>query len=589
MMRRSNLWFITLLLVFLAGCQYLIDSTGPEVNITDPVGDTVQAGNITVTASVSDTDSGLKSARILIDGSVIGEVQTYPRDEEGRYQTLSDTVSESIASLATGTYTITVLAVNGFGVETTATKEIEVVAETAGPGGETDQEAPTAEWISPNEGDIVTGVVPLAVFASDDIGVVRVEFYAGSTLLATDANAPFSFDWDTTDPTIGRADGPVTLEARAFDAVGRVGSAAINIQVLNSGVPPTLDLRQPSEGADVGIQFTVTAEITRQGEDFTWVDDAGRHLWARIYDQVGNLVVEGYMTSDGTDAGTEPLDNEDFVARRDFNLDSFLGELPLDRFTVIVEGTVNVNGSDVRLAQKAEFDVVLETNLPPALILFAPVNADAAGTEPTFGDTLSIVGRVTDDSGSIHSVEVRMVCDACGPGGAAQNKLLFYAQDYDLFSTGVIPLDGTPFVQNATEWALRVIAIDSADLSLRNIIQVEVDVDRAANFGVFSGAWADPVTEPPTGNIDPSAARWTYNFAAPLGTEAEAIAAVTLDGEVQEVIKQTLPVGATDFTYRRTFGDTDIGSWSIDLVLQDSATGVQVTTNSPSVGVSQIN
>lgn len=445
-----------------------------------------------------------------------------------------------------------------------------------------------AEWISPTAGAAVSGTVTWSAFASDDVAVARVEFFVGTTKIGEDTSAPYSVEWDTT----ARDDGTVTLEVVATDGVGRQGTDSITVEIRNDGVPPALDLRQPSAGATVGVQFTVTAEITRRGEDFTWVLDDGRKLWARVYDQVGDLVVEDYFTSDGSDAGVEPLDDVDFVASRDFDLESFRGELPLDQFTLVLEGTVVVNGEEVPLRVESEFDVTLDTNLPPALVVFAPISEQAGVGKPTFGNTLSIVGRVTDDAPPIHSVEVRMVCTACGTGGAPQNKLLLYFDADDLFSTGIIPLDGTPFVGHGDSWELRVVAIDGADTTLRTIIKIPVNVDRTADTGNLEGSWGTPVTEPPTTTIDPSAATWTYTFNAPLANPVEVVAAVNTreDGtqETQEVVKTTLSAGATSFTYRRTFGADDVGSRYIDLVLQDLTTGVQIGSRSPAVGVTDV-
>lgn len=350
MMRRSTIWFAALAIVLLAGCQYFLDSTAPDVAITDPFGSSVAEGEVTISAAISDFDSGLKSARILVNDNP-ALVETYPRDADGRYQTTTDTISRTIAALAPGDYEITVEAVNGFDLTGTASRSITVTEVE-------DQEPPVVEaWLGPDDGETVQGTVALAVAASDDTGVVRVDFYAGTTLLGTDDTAPYTLDWDTTDPTLGTADGPVTLAARAFDAAGRIGRASIEVEVLNAVVLPTLALLQPSDGAEVDSRFSVVAEVTADGVEYAWVPEDSGRLWARVYDPSGDLLVEGYMTSDGANTGTQPGDDASVTVERNFNLDSFLGESPLDGFLVIVEGTVSVDENNVRIAQQAEFDV----------------------------------------------------------------------------------------------------------------------------------------------------------------------------------------------------------------------------------------
>ena len=78
--------------------------------------------------------------------------------------------------------------------------------------------------------------VNLTVTASDNVGVTKVEFYRGSSLIGSDTSAPYTF----TD-TVTRADvGTVAYSARASDAAGNVGNAAqqlnVNIVTLYQGV-----------------------------------------------------------------------------------------------------------------------------------------------------------------------------------------------------------------------------------------------------------------------------------------------------------------------------------------------------------------
>ncbi|GHF33789.1 hypothetical protein HNQ07_000222 [Deinococcus metalli] len=74
------------------------------------------------------------------------------------------------------------------------------------------------------------GIVVLTASASDNTRVSRVEFYQGSTLLATDKAAPFTYETDVTAPRTG-------FTARAYDAAGNVGtSAAFDIVTPYQGV-----------------------------------------------------------------------------------------------------------------------------------------------------------------------------------------------------------------------------------------------------------------------------------------------------------------------------------------------------------------
>jgi poly(hydroxyalkanoate) depolymerase family esterase len=98
------------------------------------------------------------------------------------------------------------------------------------PGG--DATAPTVSIASPGAGATVSGTIAVAVNASDDVGVTRVEVYVDGALAGTDTAAPYSVAVDTTT----RANGAHTLSARAFDAANNAGSSpAVMVTVQNGG------------------------------------------------------------------------------------------------------------------------------------------------------------------------------------------------------------------------------------------------------------------------------------------------------------------------------------------------------------------
>jgi hypothetical protein len=76
----------------------------------------------------------------------------------------------------------------------------------------------------------VSGTVTLEVEATDNVGVARVEFFAGSTKLGEATSAPYTFNWDTA----AYLDGPVTLRARAVDAAGNAAEATLQVTVANA-------------------------------------------------------------------------------------------------------------------------------------------------------------------------------------------------------------------------------------------------------------------------------------------------------------------------------------------------------------------
>ena len=68
-----------------------------------------------------------------------------------------------------------------------------------------------------------SNVVAVTADASDNVGVTKVEFYADSALLGAAISPPYAFPWNFS--TV--ADGQHTLQARAYDAAGNIGSSAV--------------------------------------------------------------------------------------------------------------------------------------------------------------------------------------------------------------------------------------------------------------------------------------------------------------------------------------------------------------------------
>lgn len=108
----------------------------------------------------------------------------------------------------------------------------------------------------------VKGITTVNATATDNVGVIRVELYAGGELVASDTAAPYSFSWDST----SRADGATTLVARAVDAAGNVASSTLNVTVANTAAAadttaPLVTIGNPKSGAIVSgnVGVTVTA------------------------------------------------------------------------------------------------------------------------------------------------------------------------------------------------------------------------------------------------------------------------------------------------------------------------------------------
>lgn len=93
-----------------------------------------------------------------------------------------------------------------------------------------DTTPPTAAIVAPSAGGTVNGTMTVQASASDDVGLEKVEIYAGMTLLAAPTAPPFQAAWDTT----RFADGAVALSAIAYDTSGNsTASAPVTVTVTN--------------------------------------------------------------------------------------------------------------------------------------------------------------------------------------------------------------------------------------------------------------------------------------------------------------------------------------------------------------------
>ncbi|MDO8736605.1 MAG: Ig-like domain-containing protein [Thermoleophilia bacterium] len=97
-----------------------------------------------------------------------------------------------------------------------------------------DTVAPAVSITSPVSGTVLTrGTVNVAVAASDNVGVTRVELYLGTRLLGADTASPYNFSFSTK----GLVRGTYTLKAKAFDAAGNVSQTQIQVTVPRSSKP----------------------------------------------------------------------------------------------------------------------------------------------------------------------------------------------------------------------------------------------------------------------------------------------------------------------------------------------------------------
>jgi hypothetical protein len=189
------------------------DTNGPTVQLTAPVGGSTITSLTTISATASDP-SGVAKVDFLVDGNVVNSDTTSAYS----YQWDSSTV-------ANGTHTIVAKAYDTIG-NSTSSSPITVTTNNKG----TDTTKPTVSLTAPAAGTTVTAgtAVTISATAADNVGVTKVEFYDGATLLNTDTASPYTYSWSTT----GATSGAHSITAKAYDAAGNnMTSTAVSITV----------------------------------------------------------------------------------------------------------------------------------------------------------------------------------------------------------------------------------------------------------------------------------------------------------------------------------------------------------------------
>src|SRR5207247_8522580 len=114
-----------------------------------------------------------------------------------------------------------------------------------------DTTPPAVSITAPTAGATVSGTVTVTASASDNVGVVGVQFKLdGANLGAEVTSAPYSVSWNTTSAN----NGTHALTAVARDAAGNTATASVSVTVVSA---PTITGFTPTSGP-VGTSVTIS-------------------------------------------------------------------------------------------------------------------------------------------------------------------------------------------------------------------------------------------------------------------------------------------------------------------------------------------
>ena len=215
-----------------------IDNIPPTISITAPVAAAMVSGTLTVSATESD-NVGVVGVQFQLDGTNLGaEVTAAPYS-----------VSWDTTSATNGSHSLTAIARDAAGNHTTSSAVTVAV----------DNVAPVVSLTNPANGASLSGTVSVSVNASDNAGVLGVQFQLdGVNLGAEVPSSPYSVSWNTTTAPTGSH----TLTAIARDAAGnRTTSNAVTVAVDNTA--PTVSITSPANGAFLTGTISVSAPLSR--------------------------------------------------------------------------------------------------------------------------------------------------------------------------------------------------------------------------------------------------------------------------------------------------------------------------------------
>ncbi|HET9271332.1 MAG TPA: Ig-like domain-containing protein, partial [Vicinamibacterales bacterium] len=267
------------------------DSTRPRVMITSPAGGATVSGAVPITATASD-NIGVAGVRFLVDGQAVGA-----EDTSAPYG-----VTWDASNVPAGSHALTAVARDAAGNTRTSFRvSVKVVAPAR------DTTPPAVSISQPAGGSTVSGAVNITATASDNVGVVGVQFQCDGTNLGAEVTAaPYSLSWSTVTAT----NGTHTLTAVARDAAGNTrSSAAVSIVVNNvtsgGGGGGEGGGGGGNGGGGGGTAVFSSNWSTGTGNSATAVGDGGR--WPNVWEFNGGSSVQLLSVVSGGPSGHNAL------------------------------------------------------------------------------------------------------------------------------------------------------------------------------------------------------------------------------------------------------------------------------------------
>jgi hypothetical protein len=163
--------------------------------------------------------------------------------------TISTTPTARINGLdASQSYSFAVTAYNKSGLESGFSNPVTI----------NESVSPTVSITSPSTANVSGSVLIEAEASDENSGMSKVEFYINNSLVFTDNEAPYQFDWDT----LAISTGAYAITAKAYDAAGNKAEASTSVNVVNDIAAPTVSITSPSNNSTISGSVKVESSAS---------------------------------------------------------------------------------------------------------------------------------------------------------------------------------------------------------------------------------------------------------------------------------------------------------------------------------------
>ncbi|MCX7798929.1 MAG: Ig-like domain-containing protein [Fimbriimonadales bacterium] len=191
-----------------------VDNTPPTVGFVFPQNGQRLNGSVLLNINAQD-DRQVRQVRLFVNNTLVRTFTAPPY-----------AMHWSTRSVPNGTYTLRAEALDGLGNRAEASVTVLVDNDST---DYADNEAPVVSFLSPANGQTVSGILNIEIDARDNVGVESIQFFADGVLIRTFTSGPYRMQWSSRSVW----DGPRVLRAVARDKKGNTSTAEITINVRN--------------------------------------------------------------------------------------------------------------------------------------------------------------------------------------------------------------------------------------------------------------------------------------------------------------------------------------------------------------------